>query len=159
MAREMLKLRKGDSAIMIKADGQVELAGVQDKALIDDKGNISPVILFAAAWAKKDHNLLNHLVDNFRVCVREGYFGTDAQDDFKKIEDEAKKIQEEKKKEEDEKKANEKFLEDIAKQGQDPKVKAQIKKMSENATDISVSDKGPTVGNVTIDEGVENETK
>ncbi len=75
------------------------------------------------------------------------------------MEDEAKKIQEEKKKEEDEKKANEKFLEDIAKQGQDPKVEAQIKKMSENATDISVSDKGPTVGNVTIDEGVENETK
>ncbi len=69
MAREMLKLRKGDSAIMIKADGQVELAGVQDKALIDDKGNISPVILFAAAWAKKDHNLLNHLVDNFRVVL------------------------------------------------------------------------------------------
>jgi len=38
-------------------------------------------------------------------------------------------------------------------------VEAQIKEMSENATDISVSDKGPTVGNVTIDEGVENETK
>ena len=65
MPREMLKLRKGDSAIKIKADGQVELAGVQDKSLVDDKGNISPVILFAAAWAKKDENLLNHLVDNF----------------------------------------------------------------------------------------------
>jgi len=97
MPREMLKLRKGDSAIKIKADGQVELAGVQDKSLVDDKGNISPVILFAAAWAKKDENLLNHLVDNFRNCVREGYFGKDAQEDFTKMEKEAKKIEETKK--------------------------------------------------------------
>ena len=37
MAREMLKLRKGDSAIMIKADGSIEMAGVQDKELVDEK--------------------------------------------------------------------------------------------------------------------------
>jgi len=116
MAREMLKLRKGDSAIKIKADGQVELAGVQDKAMVDDKGNISPVILFAAAWAKKDQNLMNHLLKNFRTCVKEGYFGVDAQNDYKKMEAAVKKDQEEK-------------------------------------------DKDKDVGNVTIDEGVENETK
>jgi hypothetical protein len=92
MPREMLKLRKGDSAIMIKNDGSVELAGVNDKPLMSDKGMISPVVLFAAAWAKKDDSLMNHLVDNFKNCVREGYFGTDAQNDFKQIEIEAEKI-------------------------------------------------------------------
>ena len=60
MPREMLKLRKGDSAIMIKTDGSVELAGVNDKPLMDDKGMISPIILFAAAWAKKDQKVLYH---------------------------------------------------------------------------------------------------
>ena len=75
MPREMLKLRKGDSAIMIKTDGSVELAGVNDKPLMDDKGMISPIILFAAAWAKKDQKVLQALVDNFKNCVREGYFG------------------------------------------------------------------------------------
>ena len=30
MPREMLKLRKGDSAIMIKADGSMELAGMDN---------------------------------------------------------------------------------------------------------------------------------
>ena len=91
MPREMLKLRKGDSAIKIKADGQVELAGVSDKAMIDDKGFINPVILFAAAWAKKDQSLMNHLVDNFKNCVREGYFGPEAQSDFKSMEVEGEK--------------------------------------------------------------------
>ena len=91
MAREMLKLRKGDSAIMIKTDGSVEMAGVNDKPLMDDKGMISPCILFAAAWAKKDNSLMNHLVDNFKNCVREGYFGPEAQSDFKAMEIEGEK--------------------------------------------------------------------
>ncbi len=91
MPREMLKLRKGDSAIMIKADGSVEMAGVNDKPLMDDKGMISPCILFAAAWAKKDNSLMNHLVDNFKNCVREGYFGPEAQSDFKAMEVEGEK--------------------------------------------------------------------
>ena len=51
MAREMLKLRKGDSAIMIKADGSMEVAGVNDKPLIDGNGRLSPIILFAAAYS------------------------------------------------------------------------------------------------------------
>ena len=91
MAREMLKLRKGDSAIMIKTDGSVEMAGVNDKPLMDDKGMISPCILFAAAWAKKDPKVLETLVTNFKDCVREGYFGPDAQEDFKQMEIEGEK--------------------------------------------------------------------
>jgi len=91
MAREMLKLRKGDSAIMIKTDGSVEMAGVNDKPLMDEKGMISPCILFAAAWAKKDQSLMNHMVDNFKNCVREGYFGPEAQSDFKAMEVEGEK--------------------------------------------------------------------
>ena len=86
MPREMLKLRKGDSAIMIKADGSVEMAGVNDKPLMDEKGMMSPVILFAAAWAKKDKNLFDHMINNFKNCVREGYFGPEAQKDLKQIE-------------------------------------------------------------------------
>ena len=86
MPREMLKLRKGDSAICIKSNGSVELAGLDDKPLMDEKGMISPVILFAAAWTKKDQSLLNHMIQNFKNCVREGYFGPDAQNDFKTIE-------------------------------------------------------------------------
>ena len=91
MAREMLKLRKGDSAICIKSDGKVELAGVNDKPLMNEEGMISPVILFAAAWAKKDQKVIKTLVENFKNCVREGYFGPDAQSDFKTMEVEAEK--------------------------------------------------------------------
>ena len=91
MPREMLKLRKGDSAIMIKADGSVEMAGVNDKPLVSDDGMILPVILFAAAWAKKEPKVLEMLVTNFKNCVREGYFGPDAQEDFKQMEIEGEK--------------------------------------------------------------------
>ena len=91
MPREMLKLRKGDSAIMIKADGSVEMAGVNDKPLVSDDGMILPVILFAAAWAKKEPKVLEVLVTNFKNCVREGYFGPDAQEDFKQMEIEGEK--------------------------------------------------------------------
>ena len=99
MAREMLKLRKGDSAIMIKADGEIEMAGVHDKPIVSADGKVSPVVLFAAAWAKKDDSLLCHLVKNFQDCVREGYFGEEAKNDFKKaeIETEKKKLIEEEK--------------------------------------------------------------
>ena len=86
MPREMLKLRKGDSAIMIKADGSMELAGINDKPLIDDNGRLSPIILFAAAWAKKDQATMNALLENFKAAVREGYFGQDAKTDFEVME-------------------------------------------------------------------------
>lgn len=105
----MLKLRKGDTAIMIKADGSIEMAGVQDKELVNDKGQISPCILFAAAWAKKDEKLILHLVKNFQNCVREGYFGADAQEDFKKLEVEWEKQRIQKEKEEAVKKIEEKY--------------------------------------------------
>ena len=82
MPREMLKLRKGDSAIMIKADGSMELAGMDNKPLIDENGRLSPIILFAAAWAKKDQATMNVLLTNFKAAVREGYFGQDAKVDF-----------------------------------------------------------------------------
>ena len=86
MPREMLKLRKGDSAIMIKADGSMEVAGVNDKPLIDGNGRLSPIILFAAAWAKKDQAIMNVLLENFKAAVREGYFGQDAKTDFEAME-------------------------------------------------------------------------
>ena len=129
MPREMLKLRKGDSAIKIKADGQVELAGVSDKAMIDDKGFINPVILFAAAWAKKDEKLFTHLVENFKGCVKDGYFGEAAKNDYKMMEAKAEKAEKEKE-----------LLEKL------DEVHEDIKDMKD-------------VGKLTIEEGVENETK
>ena len=86
MPREMLKLRKGDSAIMIKKDGSMELAGVDNAPLMDDKGRISPIILFAAMWAKRDQTLINQLIANFKNTVREGYFGEGAKNDLLRIE-------------------------------------------------------------------------
>ena len=127
MAREMLKLRKGDTAIAIKKDGNLQLAGINDTPLINEKGMISPVILFAAAWAKKDQKLMEHLVENFKTCVKEGYFGEDAKKDYEAMEASAS---EEKKKQ----------LEAIAEQGPDPKVESQMKKMVGTA-DIKETDK------------------
>ena len=86
----MLKLRKGDCAIKIKKDGSVELAGIQDKPLIDEGGLISPVVLFAAAWARKNQDLYDNLVNNFKACVRDGYFGPDAKEEFKQAEEKVK---------------------------------------------------------------------
>ena len=97
MAREMLKLRKGDSAIMIKADGSIEMAGVQDKELVDDKGRMSPCILFAAAWARRDEAVMNVLVLNFKQAVRDGLFGPEAQNDFSNMEEEALALKEDNK--------------------------------------------------------------
>jgi len=90
MPREMLKLRKGDVALKIRSDGSMELAGVDDKPMMDSGGNINPVILFSAAWAKKDPNLMNNLVLNFKNCVRDGYFGEEAKTDFRKMEEAVK---------------------------------------------------------------------
>ena len=160
MAREMLKFRKGESGLKIKSDGSIELAGVQDKALIDERGHMSPVILFAAAWAKKDQELMQMLIKNFKSCVREGYFGDDAKNDFASAERLQKKMaasaavtmsasgavtQEpvlepdskptvsktpEELKEEEESRR----LRAIAEQGQDPQVLKQMEAMKEGAT-------------------------
>ena len=191
MAREMLKLRKGDSAIMIKTDGSVELAGVNDKPIMSAEGMISPVILFAAAWAKKDDSLLKHLVDNFKNCVREGYFGPEAQSDFKSMEVEAEKnrIRQEEgasgavtmpegtvsQEEFDKHKAEEDRLEAIAAQGQDERQLRQMEAMKAGAKVVETKEfdghklpeteemlnvrDGQTVGNVTIEEGADNEDK
>jgi hypothetical protein len=163
MAREMLKLRKGDSAIMIKTDGSVEMAGVNDKPLMDDKGMISPCILFAAAWAKKDQSLMNHLVDNFKNCVREGYFGPEAQSDFKSMEVKAEKdrIREAESasgavtletppapkiipnispEEAEKHKAEEDRLKSIVAQGQDPAVLRQMEAMKAGAADTTTTE-------------------
>ena len=178
MAREMLKLRKGDSAIMIKTDGSVELAGVTDKPLMDDKGMISPVILFAAAWAKKDNALMSHMVENFKNCVREGYFGEEAQSDFKamEIEGEKHRLRQEQaaasgtvtQEEFDKHKEEEDRLKAIAEQGQDERQLKQMEAMKDGATTTTTTEftghKLPdepeqTVGNVTIEEEIGNENK
>ena len=191
MAREMLKLRKGDSAIMIKTDGSVELAGVNDKPIMSAEGMISPVILFAAAWAKKDDSLMKHLVENFKNCVREGYFGPEAQSDYKAMEVEAEKnrIRQEEgasgavtmpegtvsQEEFDKHKAEEERLEAIAAQGQDERQLRQMEAMKAGATVVETKEfdghklpeteemlnvrDGQTVGNVTIEEGADNEDK
>ena len=186
MAREMLKLRKGDSAIMIKLDGSIELAGTDNKPLMDDKGMISPIILFAAAWAKKDQNLIAHLVDNFKNCVREGYFGPEAQSDFKAMEVEAEKLKLQKERaatsgavtteqpkiepnispEEFEKhKKEEAILEQIAAAGQDPQVLKQMEAMKAGAKKIETTEfvghkhhDGTASGAVTTEQVVGNAT-
>ncbi len=154
MAREMLKFRKGESGLKIKNDGSIELAGVQDKALIDERGHMSPVILFAAAWAKKDQELMQMLIKNFKSCVREGYFGDDAKNDFAAAErlqkkaaasaavtmsasgavtqEPVSKTPEELKEEEEARR-----LRAIADQGQDPQVLKQQEAMKAGATSIT----------------------
>ena len=82
MAREMLKLRKGDSAMMIKTDGSIELAGLEDKPLVNEKGEMSPIILFAAAWGRRDDKVMLVLIENFKQAVRDGQFGFEAKRDI-----------------------------------------------------------------------------
>ena len=82
MAREMLKLRKGDSAMMIKTDGTMELAGLEDKPLVNEKGEMSPIILFAAAWGRRDDKVMLVLIENFKQAVRDGQFGFEAKRDI-----------------------------------------------------------------------------
>ena len=182
MAREMLKLRKGDQALCIKNDGKVELAGIEGKPLIDEQGNMQPVILFAAAWAKKDQSLMNHLVDNFKNCVREGYFGPEAQSDFKAMEVEGEKhrIRQEQaaasgavtmpegtvsNEDFDKHKEEEKRLEAIAAQGQDERQLRQMEAMKAGAKSVETKEYDghktteQSVGTVTIEENKDNENQ
>jgi hypothetical protein len=155
MPREMLKLRKGDTAIMIKADGSIEMAGLQGKELITENGHISPTILFAAAWARKDDKLLVHLVKNFQECVREGYFGADAQRDFKQMEvEQAKtKLKNEREPKQEivleptetpeetaKREKEEAHLQAIVDKGQDPRIQRQQEALKKGATKTSTKD-------------------
>ena len=92
--RELLKFRPGDCGLKIKKDGQLEVAGVsEDSPMIDTKGMVNPVMLFAAAWARKDQKCFEALLTNFKDSVKEGFFGQDAKRDYEKalkIQDEAK---------------------------------------------------------------------
>ena len=83
--RELLKFREGDCGLKIRKDGQLEVAGVDEAGgIIDEKGMVNPVLLFAAAWARRDQNVFQVLLDNFKESVREGFFGPDAKRDYEK---------------------------------------------------------------------------
>ena len=83
--RELLKFRPGDCGLKIKKDGQLEVAGVsEDSPMIDTKGMVNPVMLFAAAWARKDQKCFEALLTNFKDSVKEGFFGQDAKRDYEK---------------------------------------------------------------------------
>ena len=93
--RELLKLREGDCGLKIRKDGQIEVAGVDEAGgIIDEKGMVNPVLLFAAAWSRRDQTVFQVLLDNFKESVREGYFGPDAKRDYERA-DKAKKEHEE----------------------------------------------------------------
>ena len=95
--RELLKFREGDCGLKIRKDGQLEIAGIDEAGgIIDEKGMVNPVLLFAAAWSRRDQKVFQVLIDNFKESVREGYFGQDAKRDYEKAdklkqEEEAKK--------------------------------------------------------------------
>ena len=83
--RELLKFREGDCGLKIRKDGQLEIAGVDEKrGIIDAKGMINPALLFASAWARRDQKVFEVLLDNFKESVREGYFGPEAKRDYEK---------------------------------------------------------------------------
>ena len=83
--RQLLKFREGDCGLKIRKDGAIEVAGVDDSGgMIDEKGMVNPALLFASAWARRDQNVFQVLLDNFKESVREGYFGKDAQRDYEK---------------------------------------------------------------------------
>ncbi len=85
MARELLKFRPGDSGLKIRKDGSMEVAGVDEAGgMIDQNGKVNPALLFAAAWARKDQKVFESLVQNFKDAVLEGFFGPDAQADYKR---------------------------------------------------------------------------
>ena len=88
--RELLKFREGDAGLKIRKDGKLEVAGVKESGMIDEKGMVNPVLLFASAWARRDQKVFQVLIDNFKESVREGYFGPDAKQDFER----ALKVQE-----------------------------------------------------------------
>ena len=85
MPRELLKFREGDCGLKIRKDGKLEVAGIDDAGgMIDKKGMVNPVLLFAAAWARRDQKVFQVLIDNFKESVREGLFGPDAKRDYEK---------------------------------------------------------------------------
>ena len=85
MARELLKFRPGDSGLKIRKDGSMEVAGVDEAGgMIDKEGKVNPALLFAAAWARKDQKVFESLIQNFKDAVLEGFFGNEAQADYKK---------------------------------------------------------------------------
>ena len=83
--RELLKFREGDCGLKIRKDGKLEVAGVDDSGgMIDKKGMVNPVLLFAAAWARRDQKVFQVLIDNFKESVREGFFGPEAKRDYER---------------------------------------------------------------------------
>ena len=85
MPRELLKFRPGDCGLKIKKDGQMEIIGIDESTgMIDEKGMVNPVLLFAAAWSRRDQKVFQVLIDNFKESVREGYFGPEAKRDYEK---------------------------------------------------------------------------
>ena len=92
--RELLKFREGDAGLKIRKDGKLEVAGVKESGMIDEKGMVNPVLLFASAWARRDQKVFQVLIDNFKESVREGYFGPEAKRDYERA-DKAKKEHEE----------------------------------------------------------------
>mgnify|MGYP001284025519 CR=1 FL=1 len=95
--RQLLKFREGDCGLKIRKDGQLEVAGVdENRGLVDSKGMVNPVLLFASAWARRDQKCFEALIDNFKESVKEGYFGPDAKRDYEI----ADKLKKEKKEEE-----------------------------------------------------------
>ena len=83
--RELLKLREGDCGLKIRKDGQLEVAGIDEAGgIIDEKGMVNPVLLFASAWARRDQKVFQVLIDNFKESVREGFFGPEAKRDYEK---------------------------------------------------------------------------
>ena len=83
--RELLKFREGDCGLKIRKDGTLEVAGVDEAGgMIDAKGMVNPVLLFAAAWARRDQKVFQVLIDNFKESVREGFFGPEAKRDYEK---------------------------------------------------------------------------
>ena len=83
--RELLKFRPGDFGLKIRKDGKLEVAGISEESpMIDNKGMVNPVMLFAAAWARKDQKCFEALLTNFKDSVKEGFFGQDAKLDYEK---------------------------------------------------------------------------
>jgi len=83
--REFLKFREGDCGLKIRKDGQLEIVGIDEAGgIIDEKGMVNPVLLFAAAWSRRDQKVFQVLLDNFKESVREGFFGPEAKRDYEK---------------------------------------------------------------------------
>ena len=83
--RELLKFREGDCGLKIRKDGQLEIVGIDESGgIINEKGMVNPVLLFAAAWSRRDQTVFQVLLDNFKESVREGFFGPEAKRDYEK---------------------------------------------------------------------------